>query len=464
MIFIAYKIYLHCKSYLISGEANLSVNRSGNFWNPAYLNSNTGMASPVGPSSPNYQDFSPILKKMSYQVSTAMPENDIIMKQNTTEAMDQTQAVSTSPQGSNSMISSVTSPTSFSPAASAGMISGGAHKQSIGSPNYAANKLSTDSICRSLGIDSIQLVSWMENLRMWISQTILERIVKEIKETNELLIQHGMAEEQIGKISIDKLRKVASLPHILERVPSLDALLPFLEITNQQEYLVKRLKELSEGGAMSDYKWNGGGRYKGVVWSDKLPTDAEIVMNCVAAYLDGRMPKHYHYTSNVDGKPFSGIYFLKTLNSDLQKNGSNDKTEKLSDPKAQKMSFFATLLASTKSSNVPVTKEADIANASSTSSQQHKNFVIVQIAQKPPHYVLQLNSRNNSSNSIAAASSSANVSIKDGETLDVGQGRNNLFHVLLLFLHLIKTKEQGMLGRINFGSSGINVLWVLDEQ
>ena len=422
------------------------------------------MASPVGPSSANYQDFSPILKKMSYQVSTAMPENDIIMKQNTTEAMDQTQAVSTSPQGSNSMISSVTSPTSFSPAASAGMISGGAHKQSIGSPNYAANKSSTDSICRSLGIDSIQLVSWMENLRMWISQTILERIVKEIKETNELLIQHGMAEEQIGKISIDKLRKVASLPHILERVPSLDALLPFLEITNQQEYLVKRLKELSEGGAMSDYKWNGGGRYKGVVWSDKLPTDAEIVMNCVAAYLDGRMPKHYHYTSNVDGKPFSGIYFLKTLNSDLQKNGSNDKTEKLSDPKAQKMSFFATLLASTKSSNVPVTKEADIANASSTPSQQHKNFVIVQIAQKPPHYVLQLNSRNNSSNSIAAASSSANVSIKDGETLDVGQGRNNLFHVLLLFLHLIKTKEQGMLGRINFGSSGINVLWVLDEQ
>jgi hypothetical protein len=41
-------------------------------------------------------------------------------------------------------------------------------------------------------------------------------------------------------------------------------------------------------------------------------------------------------------------------------------------------------------------------------------------------------------------------------------GRNNLFHTLLLFLHHIRTKEGGVLGRINFGVSGINVLWVID--
>ena len=87
----------------------------------------------------------------------------------------------------------------------------------------------------------------------------------------------------------------------------------------------------------------------------------------------------------------------------------------------------------------------------------------MQTGQKPPHFVVQLNSNNTTSTTASSSSNSANASVKDAETLEVGQGRNNLFHVLLLFLHLIKTKEQGMLGRINFGSSGINVLWVLND-
>lgn len=42
------------------------------------------------------------------------------------------------------------------------------------------------------------------------------------------------------------------------------------------------------------------------------------------------------------------------------------------------------------------------------------------------------------------------------------QGRNNLFHTLLLFLYIAKTRDHGMLGRVNLGTSGINVLWVID--
>jgi len=45
--------------------------------------------------------------------------------------------------------------------------------------------------------------------------------------------------------------------------------------------------------------------------------------------------------------------------------------------------------------------------------------------------------------------------------LFVQQGRNNLFHTLLLFLHLVNTKEHGMLGRVNLGPSGVNLLWVI---
>ena len=399
---------------------------------------------------------------MSYQVSTAMPETNTVLKSNNSEAMDQT-SPSVPHSGVNIFVTSPSSFTTTRVGSPTIILQEEMKKQAVGSPNNFQRNSSSDSICRHLGIDSIQLVSWMENLRMWISQTILKRVVKEIKDTNELLVQYGMSEEQIGKIGIDKLRKVAGLPHILQKIPSLDALLPFLEISIQQEYLVKRLSELSEGGAMSEYKWNAGGRYKGSEWCDKLPTDAEIVMNCVAAYLDVRMPTHYHYTSNVDGKPFTGIYFLKTLTSDLQKNSSNNQPEKPSDPKAQKLNFFAKLLASTKSPNMPTTKETETATTSQTPSQQHKNFVIVQSAQKPPHFVLQINSKNNSSSATASNATSTNSSEKDVETLEISPGRNNLFHVLLLFLHLIKSKEQGMLGRINFGPSGINVLWVLEN-
>ncbi|XP_074682034.1 transmembrane protein 209-like [Strix aluco] len=43
------------------------------------------------------------------------------------------------------------------------------------------------------------------------------------------------------------------------------------------------------------------------------------------------------------------------------------------------------------------------------------------------------------------------------------KGRNNLFHTLLMFLYIIKTKESGMLGRVNLGLSGVNVLWIFGE-
>ena len=57
--------------------------------------------------------------------------------------------------------------------------------------------------------------------------------------------------------------------------------------------------------------------------------------------------------------------------------------------------------------------------------------------------------------------------IRDGESdrkLELSPGRNNLFHTLLLFLHHVKTKEGGMLDTVNLGRSGINILWVIDEE
>ena len=71
---------------------------------------------------------------------------------------------------------------------------------------------------------------------------------------------------------------------------------------------------------MSDYKWNSGGKFNGAEWNgDKLPSDAEVVMNCVSAYLDTRLvPRSRAVLSLVTGssggaaatgKPFTGTHY-----------------------------------------------------------------------------------------------------------------------------------------------------------
>ena len=67
-------------------------------------------------------------------------------------------------------------------------------------------------------------------------------------------------------------------------------------------------------------------------------------------------------------------------------------------------------------------------------------LAILQTSKSPIHYVVQVGDKQ----------------------LDVGAGRNNMIHSILLFLHTIKMEKSGMLGRVNFGLSGLNMLWVLD--
>ncbi len=98
------------------------------------------------------------------------------------------------------------------------------------------------------------------------------------------------------------------MPQILQHVPSVHQLLPFLELTPYQDYLVDRVRQLSTGGAMSAYKWNAGGSYNKAEWNDKLPTDAELVMHCVASYLDSRLPP---VKGVVDGRVFSTLYYFR---------------------------------------------------------------------------------------------------------------------------------------------------------
>eukprot|EP00093_Oithona_nana_P014736 14736.XXX_502468_500641_1 [CDS] Oithona nana genome sequencing. len=362
----------------ISNGFNASKNETGTMWN-----ANSPVGGHPNKSVINQSEQNAILRNVSYQLSTPMP---------------------------------------FSPDATK---NGGSPSGPIGPISGPDTKCV--SLCRKVGIDPLDLVFWMQNIRIWLNQTILTRVVRQIDTINESLVKSGLGDCLIGSVGVEKLKKCATLPQIKDHI-ELNNLLPFLSISTNQEYLVYRIKELAKGGALSNFSWNSGGRFNGKDWTDKLPCDAEIVMGCFAAYMDTRMPANFRNTSasptensisyQLEDKPFTGVFFVV-----LPESGKSDKTH-------QRQSERELSLA----------HRAHDQQSNMTSSP--RSVVVLQSAERPSHYILLIDGK---------------------ERLELSRGRNNLFHTLLFFLHHIKTKENGMLGRINLGVSGINILWVIDS-
>ena len=132
------------------------------------------------------------------------------------------------------------------------------------------------------------------------------RVVSEIESVNKKLVACGLSDCLIGYVGVERLRKCVTLPQFRDHLTELNNLLSFLSITTHQEYLVQRLKELSQGGALSEFKWNGGGRFKGNEWTDKLPTDSELIMGFFAAYMDSRLPANFRNTALSGGNQHLG--------------------------------------------------------------------------------------------------------------------------------------------------------------
>ena len=352
---------------------------------------------------PPRQDFSPFLRKMAYQVSSPLPE-----------------------------IQSDPSP----------------RNQAEKLPKSPADVAAHDSVCARLNVGHFEVVDYLEKLRLWISQTVLKRIVDEIDQTNRLLVKHGMSDERIGLIGIEKLKKVALMPHILHHVPSMDAMVPFLDFHPNQEYLVQRYRELSSGGAMSDFRWNSGGKFKGSEWNDKLPTDAELVMSCLSAYLDTRLPRNF---VSDDGKPFTGVYYLKYAGPENGKLKTTDSANKKTpESLISKLSpEVQALLALSPKKPAEKSESTETQQENPPPDHQTRGCTIVQCSQKPPSYELHL------------ISDKTSKSKGDKVKINVGPGRNNLFYTLLLFLYHVKNEEHGTLGRIHFGTSGVNLLRVI---
>lgn len=94
---------------------------------------------------------------------------------------------------------------------------------------------------------------------------------------------------KIGSVGLERLKKIASTnQHLIQNIPMLPKLIPFLELTTNQEYLVMRIRELAKGSCMKNYKFNSVS-FSQPENSDHIPSDAAIVFHLFCTYLDSQL-------------------------------------------------------------------------------------------------------------------------------------------------------------------------------
>lgn len=172
--------------------------------------------------------------------------------------------------------------------------------------NDQSNSYNGEDVWTKRGVTEDDLFLWVERLRKWICLTIVSPLRKEIEEVNAGLRRIGSEETEIGEVGVSTLKQLALTkgPY----VPTLNAVVPYLDFSSNQEYLVKRIKDLGKDGCMGEFCWNSGGDY-GKEWGEHLPSDAALVMHLFCTYMDSRLPAQPKYP---DGKTFTSQHFIKT--------------------------------------------------------------------------------------------------------------------------------------------------------
>ncbi|CAG12136.1 unnamed protein product, partial [Tetraodon nigroviridis] len=229
----------------------------------------------------------------------------------------------------------------------------------------------------------------------WISDTILDPLVKEMDSVNSQLRRMGSPELHIGEASISSLKQAAVMK--ASSIPTLNSIVQYLDITPNQEYLVDRIKELAHSGCMSSFRWNSGGDLKNRKWDTDLPTDCAVSL-----------------------QPCSNRATRRSIQKCLFLADAGMVCHKSPDMQVSFLLFCISRSSCTCSARTWTPGCLHTPNTQMGRPSLHNTSV----------------------------------------TPRTNPGRNNLFHTILMFLYVIKTKESGMLGRVNLGLSGVNILWI----
>ena len=190
----------------------------------------------------------------------------------------------------------------------------------------------------------------------------------------------NQANFSVTDAGLSSLKQMAQLKS--SEIPSLQLLIPYFDLSTNQEYLIGRIRELSRGGCINGFNWNSGCSHRNKSWSEELPTDSSIIMHIFCCYMDSRLPAA---PNCPEGRSFTSQYFK-------QFKGSR-----------------------------PVSESSGTSPSKVTSS----GHCITEMKVNPPQY---------------------SVTYKDVDVCEIPGGRNNIFYALIVFLHCIRSKNHSLLG------------------
>lgn len=95
---------------------------------------------------------------------------------------------------------------------------------------------------------------------------------------------------KIGSVGLERLKKMASSnPHLVQHIPMLPKVIPFLELTTNQEFMVQRIRELVKGSFMKNYQFKSFSFNQPDQNNDHIPSDAGIIFHLFCTYLDTQL-------------------------------------------------------------------------------------------------------------------------------------------------------------------------------
>lgn len=169
----------------------------------------------------------------------------------------------------------------------------------------ASAKSGNDKILETDRLSSAKLSHCVTNLKRWISATIVDRVSQEMSTIDNLFKAKGFGDMQIGHVALDRLKKTTENHLVTRNIPTLPLVIPYLDLTANQEYLVNRIKELAKGSCLAEYRHTAN-QNSSVPWDEHLPTDAAIIFHLFCTYVDMQLLP----LPQPGGRPFYDRYVI----------------------------------------------------------------------------------------------------------------------------------------------------------